>query len=98
MKTVLDNIFLGPIVAPIPLTEGRLPETAEGGAGCGARGRGLSPRTREAPGPRPPPLGVAARSSLTEVAQMPHEKRGPENQKSPQRSAERRAGPRHGPV
>ena len=36
-----------------------------GGVGCGARGRGSQPRTREASGHRPPSLWGAARKGWT---------------------------------
>ena len=50
----------------------------DSGTGCGARGRGSQPRTRAAPGLRPPGhYEPAARSSLTEGANAPA-KRGPE--------------------
>jgi hypothetical protein len=49
-------------------TEGRLSgRHAEDGTGCGARGRGLSPCTREASGPRPPPLRGAAFNGWTRL-------------------------------
>src|ERR1051325_2432713 len=67
MKIVLDNLFLSLLHRTQSRSrEGRLPETAEGGVGCGARGRDLSSRAGGAWGLRrsghyEPP----ARSSLT---------------------------------
>src|SRR5262245_29769156 len=49
-------------------------------------------------GPRPPPLGVAARSSLTEKRKCFTKSAALEDEKSPWWSAERRAGERHSPA
>jgi hypothetical protein len=88
-------------------TEGRISgRHAEDGTGCGARGRGLSPRTREASGPRPPPttrgclqwldaVGTKAGESLPDRgarrALVPARKSRARGQKSP--PPERREAP-----
>src|SRR5687768_11064812 len=60
---------INPIVDYIPLTcppRGALARHRKGRAGVAPAGLDMQPGTREASGPRPPPLRADARSSLTE--------------------------------
>jgi hypothetical protein len=96
----LDFILRYIILTLAMLTEGRRPETARGGAGCGARGQDLSPCTRAASGLRPaghyePP----ARSWLTIRGSVRTKARPDvgENAAAKRREARRRASFAGGP-
>ncbi len=72
----LDKIPIRTIFRLVLSTEGALARRRDSGTGCGACGRGSQPRTRAAPGLRPPGhYEPAARSSLTERRKCPREAR-----------------------
>jgi len=81
----LTNSVLGLNSEASDPTKGAVMRRRESGSGCGARGRGSQPRTREAPGPRPGGMMTAlqgacwtgtGRARLT-AARPRRRKRGP---------------------